>query len=1266
MKKLADLAGPTPYPGSTPEAQDSQALDQKSMQMDDVRPDYTVAPDRPPEEFNWSMSGTHVMVSDDQHGEQFLTMDYNDFSRPFAYGKLELEYNWTANWHLVYTNLSHHIVEKRLKKYTRDQGWEWGGLLDAEGMPHTLRSLRQASVPGIGEINPGVKDWKNKEWSGMEQYDNPGHEMQEGFPSFTDPEDSESLNGLYTCSECGAPCMGHDDLRKHVMREHINPTRKPSRDPQPVVDLDDVLPAGFDKSIMDQTVKRQSHLLYHLSAPQKKAMGLRGDLPEGIQFEIGRMQEDDIHAMPADDYTDPTQAVGGYIVKAKLGLTTVGQLIVSKDGQVYDVDVNQKYRRLGVATAMLDALRNQGVEVHHSDALTPDGAAWAEHVGASTVRINVEWDQGDEGDEWHPESVPPTLVDVPYEVYSDDAASGYEGLVSDWLSNTYGWLVNGWSLANDPRLGASTETPNIPGPIPFVYDIETDRIFVGHPGERHSDIQGRFTPGGIVEGLYDPKGNVQIRTDTDMPYTVRHMAELWYALHPELQIKGIFLIQGDKKYRLASANIGHQVRNIAATDPAAWAAFEALSKHGNVYAVGGVVRDVVLGKTPKDVDLMVQGIPAEEVESVLRQLPGRVDLTGESFGVFRYRDPEGNEVEIALPRTERSTGPGHRDFEVYTDPYISVGADLARRDFTGNAMAVNLSTGDLVDPYHGAEDLKAGVLRTVSDRSFPEDPLRILRAFSQVSRHGLEPDQTTHYDLAAHAPSLKELPQERLQMELDKIMSGDHPERAISLMEQTGVLEHVLPDVAATIGFDQKNVHHNYPLNEHLRLVLENTAALTNDVDVRWAALLHDIGKPASQWIDPDTGTAHYYKNEQGEGEDHEEVGAEMARKLLTDLKFPTDRIDRICHLILHHMFPSFNTTKGARKHINRVGDEYVDDLMKLRQADIGGKGMLDLGYVPVMQQYVQAVREAGEPTNLKNLAINGKDLIDLGMAPGPGMGRTLNWLMEQVLEDPSLNNRETLLQMAQQSMDEDEGVKFSKTGHIANILDPIHDELDSDVFNHADSIDPIVKPKIAEWVKKKIYTTMLDAGWPDPSKYLSLVLTGSLTTYQWSAESDFDISLWVDVDNFPEFARAELVRLMIDKVDGIIVPGTTHPMQNFVVDVDTFSKDDLYQPGLRSAYDLDKQMWIILPERERSIDVAKKWPEHIRYAKEVVDKMKLMLRYGNDEAVKVYWHFLHDQRRRDMQAGKGDYALSNIVYKMIFNEGLAPEISNATGLYIA
>ncbi len=588
------------------------------------------------------------------------------------------------------------------------------------------------------------------------------------------------------------------------------------------------------------------------------------------------------------------------------------------------------------------------------------------------------------------------------------------------------------------KTGAAT-LPPISGPLPFIYDIENDRIHVGHPGERHSDIMGRFSPGGIVEGLYMPDGKLQIRTDTDMPYTVRHLAELWYYMHPELKVSAIFLLTGDKKYKLASPNIGHKVRNMAATHPAVWAAYEALKPFGNVYVVGGAVRDVILGKIPNDFDLMVQGIEPYDLTEIMRRLPGQFLQTGDQFPVYRYK-ADGDEVEIALPRTERSTGEGTHDFSVTTNPYISVGEDMARRDFTVNAMAVNLETGELVDPYHGSEDAKAGILNSHNPNVFAEDPLRILRALTAVSRHGLQPSPELFEQLRKQAPALQNAAPDRIGEELMKIMKGSDPASAMELAMQTGVMQYFFPEVYATLGFDQKSKYHEHLLNDHIINVLRLVAQRTSDPDVRIAALLHDIGKPASQWFDEE-GLGHYYQNEQGEGQNHEEVGADMAREALNRIRLPGDDVSRITHLVRSHMFAPFNSTNGARKFMHRYGEQHADDLLNLRWADSGGKnsGNPQDGSVDLMGQYIQQVREAREPTQLSQLVINGHDLIQAGMQPGPQMGVVLKWLMQEVLEDPALNDRDTLLRMSLQGSEKPQDSLQGQTlgKHTGNILTP-------------------------------------------------------------------------------------------------------------------------------------------------------------------------------------------------------------------------------------
>lgn len=233
-----------------------------------------------------------------------------------------------------------------------------------------------------------------------------------------------------------------------------------------------------------------------------------------------------------------------------------------------------------------------------------------------------------------------------------------------------------------------------------------------------------------------------------------------------------------------------------------------------------------------------------------------------------------------------------------------------------------------------------------------------------------------------------------------------------------------------------------------------------------------------------------------------------------------------------------------------------------------------------------------------------------------------------------------------------------------SNILDPIHDELDPDVWDYPDSDAPLLRPEHKQWITNAIYQYLDEAGYDGMDDWLSLVFTGSLTTYQYSEDSDVDVSLFVDTTVFPDWSRAEMIGVMVNHLDGTKVPGTTHPIQCFVVPPEV-TKDDLYQPGLRSGYDIETDTWIQPPERDRVMDVEHEMNTAYTLALESADKMELLLKYEPQEAVR-YWHYIHDKRREDQRAGKGDFAPSNIVYKMLANRGLFGEISEVSGEYIA
>lgn len=613
----------------------------------------------------------------------------------------------------------------------------------------------------------------------------------------------------------------------------------------------------------------------------------------------------------------------------------------------------------------------------------------------------------------------------------------------------------------------------IENPVPFIFDVDKDQIIVGKPGQNpngliHPDSLNNpdWEPKGIVQGTYEPGGKVTVTNQVDFPWTVRHLVDLWYWSYPHMRVTDVQYEDpmGNKtKLTKTAQNVGQYVKQLAATDPAVWKAYQALeAAGGEVYAVGGVVRDALMNEASNDIDLMVTGLHSDQVNDILSKLPGKMDLTGKSFGVYRYHY-KGHEVEIALPRTERSTGDRRVDFDVNVDHTLPVEDDLLRRDFTGNSIAVSLKDGRLVDPFGGADDIKNGVLRTTHPNSFAEDPTRTLRALVMNGRYGWNPDERTRAEMEQHGHRIHNESWDNMNGIMDKLMKSKDPARAIRLAQETGLLKHVFPELASSWDFDQKNPHHNYPLGTHHMHVLEGVSEATDDPDMRYAALAHDWGKPRSQWFEcKDCGVylandradgkptddgrcprcngelvGHYYQAApqynyladdgtlKNFGQNHDVVGQAMWEERARHMKLSTSRIKRVGELIRHHMFPAFSSGKGARKFLNRVGD-HADDLMILRHADMYGKGtdeyQNEKTQVQQMQELVEQARAGGAPTQLSGLAINGRDLMQAGVPQGPMIGQILNQLMQQVVENPELNSREALLGLVQGQMNANSG----------------------------------------------------------------------------------------------------------------------------------------------------------------------------------------------------------------------------------------------------
>ena len=403
-------------------------------------------------------------------------------------------------------------------------------------------------------------------------------------------------------------------------------------------------------------------------------------------------------------------------------------------------------------------------------------------------------------------------------------------------------------------------------------------------------------------------------------------------------------------------------------------------------------------------------------------------VAGRAVGIrFRPNDPAVRKlaragIELAPPRREVSTGPGRHDFQIVVDPAATVEEDLARRDFTVNAMARRLADGKLVDPYGGRADLQAGTLRTVSESSFAEDPLRIVRGLRFVSQLGLQPDERTLAQMREEAAGVELVSGERIggglaadgMGELSKLLLGNQPAQALRLARDTGVLVHLLPEFEPAIGFEQESRWHALTVDEHTFAVVQAAADAGFPLRVRLAALFHDLGKPHVAWRGTD-GRLHYYAKRGYSDRSHEQVSARLAEQALDRLRYPTELRKRVARIVRSHMIdPGKGDPLRARRLLARYGDGFLFDLLDHKEADLRGKGMppdLDLAR---LEQFRKVVRQQqSSPHRLADLAVGGDDLIALGYAPGPAIGHTLRILLHEVVDEPELNERAALLKRA-------------------------------------------------------------------------------------------------------------------------------------------------------------------------------------------------------------------------------------------------------------
>jgi len=422
------------------------------------------------------------------------------------------------------------------------------------------------------------------------------------------------------------------------------------------------------------------------------------------------------------------------------------------------------------------------------------------------------------------------------------------------------------------------------------------------------------------------------------------------------------------------------------------------------YLVGGCVRDLLLNRSPKDWDFTTNALP-EQIQTLFPE-----SFCNNDYGTVGIKTgaetpyEELGIIEITPFRSEGTYTDARRPDKVEFG--VDLATDLARRDFTVNAIAYRLKDQKIVDLYSGLEDLKAKRLRAVghADERFKEDALRMMRAVRLAAELDFVIESETMAGISRNHDRLALIAKERITVELVRLIQATSPLSGLVIMEKLGLLEYVLPELRAGIGCEQGGIH-QYDVFEHNLRTLEAAASKGFSLELRLAALLHDVGKPATRRTGGKNKTYTFYG--------HEVVGAKMAKSMLERLKFPRETIEKVEKLVRWHMFfsdPDTITLAAVRRTIVRIGEDNIEDLLNLRVCDRIGTGR------PKEQpfrfrKYKAMVDEARrDPISVKMLKINGDKIMDMsGEKPGKKLGYILHALLEEVLQDPAKNTKKYL-----------------------------------------------------------------------------------------------------------------------------------------------------------------------------------------------------------------------------------------------------------------
>lgn len=423
---------------------------------------------------------------------------------------------------------------------------------------------------------------------------------------------------------------------------------------------------------------------------------------------------------------------------------------------------------------------------------------------------------------------------------------------------------------------------------------------------------------------------------------------------------------------------------------------------GSAYVVGGCVRDATLGRTPHDWDICTSLRPAQTV-NLFSHYDCTVIETGLKHGTVTVRFKSENYEVTTFRKDSAYSDSRHPDSVMFVD---DVKEDLARRDFTMNAMAYNEDAG-LVDPFNGRDDLRFGIIRCVGDpdERFQEDALRILRAMRFSARFGFAIDPNTKEAMLRNRDLLSNIAWERIREELLGILSGE--DAASVLREYQPIITQIIPELLPTVGFDQKSVWHIYDVWEHSLHVVDAIPA--SMPLLRFAGLVHDIAKPQCAEVKEDGVHLRFHG--------HGEAGEPIVRDVMNRLRFSNTEIAKVTQLVRIHDNFIEPTERAVRRLLGSIGEEQFLDLMVLRRADISAQAEQDnevrFAKLVTLRCLAHDIAVKNECFSLRDLAVNGRDLIDAGIASGPELGKILNQLLDVVIDAPEKNTRDELLSLA-------------------------------------------------------------------------------------------------------------------------------------------------------------------------------------------------------------------------------------------------------------